>query len=116
MDTLHRINPTWKQYVVYDGKIHVPTIYSEAIKAIYVTVDESKFFYDDLSNFLIDEHDFKQNSYDRCMVNKTIKGKQATIVWYVDDLKLFHVNKNVVMSIINSLNNKYGTIMPLSIS
>ena len=33
--TLTNIYPRWKNYVVYEGKRCTPTIYSEAIKALY---------------------------------------------------------------------------------
>ena len=42
------------------------------------------------------------------MANKTINGKQCTIVWNVDDLKISHESANVVTSIINKLDKKYG--------
>ena len=31
---------------------------------------------------------FVINPYDMCVASKTINGKQCTIVWYVDDLKV----------------------------
>ena len=43
---------------------------------------------------------FKLNPYDACVANKTINGKQCTIVWYVDDNKISHVDANVVTEII----------------
>merc|ERR1740139_1190611 len=48
------------------------------------------------------------NSYDECIVNKTVDGKQCTNVWHVDDLKISHVNESVVTSIIDALDYKYG--------
>ena len=45
-----------------------------------------------------------------------IDGKQCTISWHVDDLKLSHKYTKVVTSIIDSLSTKYGMIMLLSIS
>ena len=36
--------------------------------------------------------------------NKTIDGKQCTIISHVDDLKILHVNKRVVEDIIQKLN------------
>ena len=44
VDALLQINPTWKKYVVYIGNKQVPTIYSEAIKALYGSADASKLF------------------------------------------------------------------------
>ena len=78
--SLLKINPKWKQYVVYEGHKRVPTVYSEALKALHGTVDASKLFSNDLSGFLLDNLGFKRNPYDWCIVNKTINGKQCTIV------------------------------------
>ena len=35
---------------------------------------------------------FKINLYDPCMANKMMNGKQMTIVWHADDLKVSHKN------------------------
>ena len=40
------------------------------------------------------------NPYDRCVANKIINGKQLTIVLYVDDNKLSHVDPNLVTEIL----------------
>ena len=116
MHIMLKINPTWEEYVVYEGKNKIPTIYSEAIKALYGTVDAAKLFYDNLMELLVDEMGFKPNPYDSCVVNKNINGKQATIAFHVDDLKISHVDPMVVTDIINKLDDRYGEIMPLSIS
>ena len=87
-----------------------------ALKALYGTVDATKFFFDKLSSFLIDELGFVRSSYDECVLNKQVKGKQCTILFHVDDLKIPHVNHSVVMDIVNSLSKKYRDIMLLSIS
>lgn len=39
--------------------------------------------------------------------------RQATILWHVDDLKISHVDGNVVKDIINKLNNKFRQESPL---
>jgi len=41
----------------------------------------------------LQEWGFKINEYDHCVANKLIKGKQCTILWHVDDLKILHVDK-----------------------
>lgn len=111
-----KINPSWSELVVLEGKKQVPTIYSTALKALYGTVDAAKLFYESLCSLLIDELKFKKNPYDSCVVNKTSNGKQCTIVFHVDDLKISHKDETVVTSIIKELNDRYGDIMPLSIS
>jgi hypothetical protein len=70
--TLVKINPEWEKYIVYEGRKKVPTIYSEAIKALYGTVDAAKLFYNNLSSFLVDDLGFKTNPYDPCVANKQI--------------------------------------------
>ena len=37
-----------------------------------------------------------------------IQGKQCTIVWYVDDLKISHVRRTVVDNVISTIEKKYG--------
>ena len=55
------------------------------------------------------------NPYDRCVVNKMINGKQCTIVWHVDDLKISHAKSAVLEDIIERLNQRYGQEAPLSV-
>jgi len=42
------------------------------------------------------------------MANKTINDRQCTIIWYVDDLKISHIDKKVIEDIIKLLNEKFG--------
>ena len=109
-----KINPEWKQYIVYEGKKSVLTIYSKAIKA-YMG-QWMQLNYDNLSHVLTKELGFKKNDYDSCVANKLINGKQCTIVFHVDNLKISHDDPEVVTSIITELDNRYGDIMPLTIS
>jgi hypothetical protein len=55
------------------------------------------------------------NPYDRCVANKVIKEKQCTIIWHMDDLKLSHMQQDVLEDIANKLNNKYGQKVPLTV-
>jgi hypothetical protein len=54
------------------------------------------------------------NPYDQCVVNKIINGKQCTVVWHVDDLKISHVDKSVVDEVIVMLEDTFGREAPLS--
>ena len=90
MVTLLKINPSWKQYVIYEGRKGTPTIYRRATKALYGTVDAVKPFFDNLSSLLIDELKFKRNSYDVCVLNTQVNNSQCTIMFHVEDLKIFH--------------------------
>ena len=51
---------------------------------------------------------FTINMYDQCMANKVIIGRQCTIVCNVEDLKISHVENDIVEGIIKSLHKKFG--------
>ena len=50
------------------------------------------------------------NPYDWFVSNKDINGTQCTIVWHVDDLKIFHNDLAVIDEIIASLSAEYGKV------
>ena len=50
---------------------------------------------------------FEVNPYDPCVANKTINGNQCTICWHVDDLKISHVDPDVVTQVCNDLSDMY---------
>ena len=39
---------------------------------------------------------FKSNQYDPCVANMMVNGAQCTVCWYVNDLKVSHVDEAVV--------------------
>jgi len=82
-------------------------LYIKLRKALYGTLQEALLFWKLLSN-TFKEWGFKINEYDQCVANKIINGKQCTIIWHVDDLKISHIDKNVVEDIIRLLNEKFG--------
>ena len=58
---------------------------------------------------------FEINPYDWCVANKTVGGKQITVVWHVDDLKISHKNGYTVSALINKLSKRYGKEADLTI-
>ena len=60
-------------------------------KALYGILQAALLFWKLLSDIKI-ECGFKLNDYNKCIENKTIKGKQCTIIWHVDDLKISHMD------------------------
>jgi hypothetical protein len=50
----------------------------------------------------------KINPYNFCVANKTINGKQCTIMWHVDDLKVSHLDPKVVTAVLEFLDARYG--------
>jgi hypothetical protein len=82
-------------------------IYVILKKALYGTLQAALLFWQNLSTQLI-KWGFEINPYDFCVANKLIDGKQCTIVWHVDDLKISHVDPKAVTTILNLLDGKYG--------
>ena len=43
--------------------------------------------------------EFELNPYNPCVANKIFDGAQLTVVWYVNDLKVSHLDAGVVTQI-----------------
>ena len=105
---------SYQQFLTYEGKRKV--IYTKLNKVLYGTLQAALLFWQDLSEFLVKEMGFEINPYDWCVANKTIDGKQCTIGWYVDDLKISHVSKQVTEDMLKALQDKYGKEAPLTVT
>jgi len=79
----------------------------ELIKAMYGTLTTPILWYQLFAATLLDLG-FVANAYDPCVTNKTIEGKQFTVCWYVDDLKLSDVSSKVVSDVIKAIEAKFG--------
>jgi hypothetical protein len=49
-------------------------------------------------------------------VNKTINGKQCTVLWHMDDIKVSHVSYNAVTDVLDLFDDEYGKEAPLTIT
>jgi hypothetical protein len=82
-----------------------PVLYVQLLKALYRTIRAARLFWERLSAQLV-EWGFAPNAYDSCVVNKMVHGKQLTVAWHVDDLKISHVDTKVVDSLIDDLDHE----------
>jgi hypothetical protein len=80
----------------------------QLVKALYGTLKAAMLFWKKLTGIL-ESWGFTINSYDSCMANKMVNGKQCTIVWHVDDLKISHEDPAVV-------SNEFGKEAPLTVN
>ena len=90
-------------------------IYVKCSKAIYGTVNAALLSYKKLIGHL-SGWGFEMNPYDPCCWNQIVNGKQMTVVFHVDDMKLSHVNPDVVTKYIKKLDGVYGKTDPMSIT
>ena len=111
---LLKVDSSYNRYLIY--KHNRPVIHTELNKALYGTLQAALLFWTNLKKFFIDKHGFTENPYDGCVVNKEIHGKQCTIGWHVDDIKISHIYNDIVESIIELLEREYGQESPLTIT
>jgi hypothetical protein len=98
---------THKTFVQIHNKKMV--VYVELKKALYGTLKAALLFSKLLSQELTGMG-FEVNPYDVCVINKEINGKQCTILWHADDLKISHVDPGVVTNTIAKIEAVFGTI------
>ncbi len=55
----------------------------------------------------LESNGFKLNPYDPCVANKTVNGKQMTVCWHVDDLKVSHMDPAEITKFGNWLSETY---------
>ena len=107
---LARIDPKlYRKYIVDENGKSV--LYVTLKKALYGTLQAALLFWKNLGATL-QEWGFTINPYDWCVTNKTVNGKQITVVWHVADLKISHVDEKFVTDFIDQLSNRYGKETP----
>jgi hypothetical protein len=113
-ELLTKVDP--KLYTKYLGTERgKPVMYVQLQKALYGTLSAAMLFWKDLSGHLYAEG-FRANPYDSCVMNKVVEGKQCTVLWHVDDLKVSHVLHTVIEAVLGSLNKWYGQETPLTVT
>ena len=103
----------YRKYVVsHDGKA---ILYVKLCKALYGTLRAALLFWENLISDLT-KWGFVMNPYDSCVMNKEVDRKQCTILWHVDDLKVSHVDPQVVTDVLTLLAEEYREDSPLTIT
>ena len=111
-ELLVRCDPKlYRKYVRIEGGKTV--LYVELRKALYGTLKAALLFWELLSSTL-EKWGFQSNPYDACVMNKEINGSQCTVLWHVDDLKISHVDDEVVTEVIDLLERQFGKEAPLT--
>ena len=106
VDILTRLDPElYEKHIIFENGHKV--LYVKLKKELYGTLQASMLFWKNLTGTLIDMG-FEINPYDWCVANKVVNGKQLTISWHIDELKISHVDAKVVTECIDKLNEIYG--------
>ena len=100
-------NPEYSEFI--EHKNGQKRLYMHVTKALYGCLHSAILWYTMLSEFFVDQG-FTINPYEPCIANKTIDGTQFTICWFVDDLKLSHVNEKVVDKMIKTIEAQFGVM------
>ena len=77
-------------------------LHSECTNATHGTLKAALSFHTAFEND-IEAAGFEMNPCDRCVANKEVKGKQMTIAWHVDDVKMSHDEDEVLDEFIECL-------------
>ena len=106
VDLLVQLSPnTYGQHVVFERRTKV--IYLQVLPALYGMLVAAILWYQKLWKDL-ESIGFKINPYDPCVANRTVRGKQHTVVFHVDDLKCSNADKKVNTEFLKWLNKMYG--------
>ena len=91
-------------------------MYVKLKKALYGILQAAMLFWKTLTAKLL-SMGFVVNPYDECVAaNKVIGGRQCTILWHMDDIKVSHVDSQVLSEVLGELEKGYGKEAPLTVS
>ena len=57
---------------------------------------------------------YQRNEYYWCAIKRTVKGKQGTILCHANNIKMSHVDSNIVWIILADIDAEYGNISKLT--
>jgi len=84
-------------------------MYVKLKKALYGTLQAAMLFWKTLTAKLV-SMGFVVNPYDKFVANKVIGGRQCASLWHVDDIKVSHVDSQVVSEVLGELAKEYGSM------
>ena len=114
VDLLIKVEPSYQSFVCFERGQRI--IYTCLNKALYGTLQAAMLFWKELTQFVTVDLGFTVNPYDLCVANKLIDGKQCTILWHVDDIKMSHVSQDVLESIMKQIKARFGKEAPLTVT
>jgi hypothetical protein len=96
----------YRKYITVNSR-NEPVLYVKMHAALYGMLRSALLFYRKLVADLETEG-FEINPYDPCVANRMVNGKQQTVIWHVDDLKVSHDDSEVLTDFGKWIKDKYG--------
>jgi len=84
-------------------------LYVKLKKALYGCVQSAKLWYDKLCEALLSDG-YTKNSYDSCLFNKMVDGKQITVAFHVDDLLVTSKSDRAIDELMGMLKKNFAAI------
>jgi len=85
-------------------------LYVKILRALYGCIKSGLFWYKLFSETLR-KIVFVLNPYDLRVASKVINNKQCTTTWYIDYLKIYHVDSSVVDGLIKAVESYFGKMI-----
>ena len=101
-----KVAPEVCRKYVFVNKKGETVLYVKLLNALYGILKAALLFYKKLTKDLI-SIGFKMNPYDPCAANKIVHGKQMTLCWHVDDMKVSHFETKRVDDMVKWLRMMY---------
>ena len=108
MDIICEVNPKHKKILHVENGVKV--LYLSLLKYLYGCMEYAILWYYIYSKTLISQG-LLISIYDRRIANITIKYKQCTISWYVDNNKVSHVDEEVNTKVIETISEHFGNLV-----
>ena len=113
VDILCELDPSYLPFVVMENGKKV--LYVHITRALYGLMISAMLFYKKLAADLT-KYEFEINIYDPCVANKIVNGHQMTLSWHVDDLKVSHIQPQVIDEFLAWVKDTYGKIGEVKIN
>jgi hypothetical protein len=106
-----KVAPEVYRKYVFVNKKGETVLYVKLLNALYGILKAALLFYKKLTKDLFGIG-FKLNLYDTCVANKIVNGKQMTLCWHVNCMKISHYQTQKVDDFVKWLRMMYEHLFP----
>jgi hypothetical protein len=107
VDCMAQANPEKHGPYVHTTKKGKKLLCVELLKALHGCIKSASLWHK-LFTSTLQKMGFALNPCDQCVTNKMIDGKQCTMCWFFDDLKISHMKLQVIKDIISVIKERCG--------